>query len=237
MPECVDNTCTLYWIRLKDEHVDIFTQGYVGVTTKSLSKRMNQHRYTANKGNNANIISKAIRKYGDSLTIEPILIGSLDYCLDMERKLRPVAGIGYNSAEGGRLVGKVGTKFGEEYSEKLSNAIKKAYKDDPTYVERVNSVKRGRKLSESHRLKVKEAMNSITYLPWENSNARKDIWLLAAEVYEFLKENPKVTRRVLANRFKFEQKSTLDTLREKLNSGWNPIMDEKWLEFKAENTK
>jgi predicted GIY-YIG superfamily endonuclease len=74
--------CTLYWIKLP-EHTDIFSQGYVGITKQLLSKRFKEH-----KCGKSSIVSNAIAKYPEC-QIVPILVGSREYCLNIEFKLRP----------------------------------------------------------------------------------------------------------------------------------------------------
>jgi group I intron endonuclease len=98
---------SVYWIRCAD-HTDLMTQGYVGVS-KDASARFEQH---FKRGQNRHL-KFAIKKYGwDNLVKTQILISKEDYCLDIERKLRPADGIGWNIVSGG---GKpplaVGNKF------------------------------------------------------------------------------------------------------------------------------
>lgn len=87
---------TVYWIH-KQEHVDIKSEGYVGIT-KNLTKRISEHR-----GGNS-IIGKALRKYKDDLIIE-IVRGSIsvDEALCMEKDLRPKELIGWNICTGGGM--------------------------------------------------------------------------------------------------------------------------------------
>jgi hypothetical protein len=88
-------TC-VYWIRQKD-HTDIFSQGYVGVSSR-FSRRLWEHE---NKTQNAHF-QHAIKKYGwDSLIKEKVIIGDEDYCYEMEAKLRPTEKMGWNLVVGG----------------------------------------------------------------------------------------------------------------------------------------
>lgn len=77
---------TLYWLRLA-EHTDVFTQGYVGVA-KDLSKRLRAHKHR-------------FKSIWPSIIATPLVIGSKDYCFDLEKKLRPTRRIGWNRSAGG----------------------------------------------------------------------------------------------------------------------------------------
>lgn len=91
----------VYWIHHPD-HIDILTQGYIGFTSMTPSKRWNSHKSHANKKNPLNTpLHKAIRKYKTELIFKVLFIGGIDYCLDIEKKLRPDFKIGWNLAPGG----------------------------------------------------------------------------------------------------------------------------------------
>lgn len=81
------------------DHTDITRQGYVGVTRLGRErKRMSEHRYACRT-----------RRYGRDWTFEKmvtILVGDLDECLALERRLRPTDGIGWNRAVGGTPFGR-----------------------------------------------------------------------------------------------------------------------------------
>ena len=86
----------VYWIH-SPEHTDIFTQGYVGISS-NVKKRWYDHK---NKPSNVHL-KNAINKYGwDNLIKQIILIANDSYCLLMETKLRSVEKIGWNVVAGG----------------------------------------------------------------------------------------------------------------------------------------
>ncbi len=90
------NACSVYWLRLP-EHTDMFTEGYVGVSSKS-KLRWNQHLV---RKENAHL-KNAIQKYGwANIVKQVILISNRDYCLGIEKKLRPTSSVGWNIAAGG----------------------------------------------------------------------------------------------------------------------------------------
>jgi hypothetical protein len=75
----------------------MFSQGYIGVS-KNAERRWEEH---LKKSENRHF-RFAINKYGwENLVKEQILIAEEDYCLDIERKLRPAVDIGWNIAIGG----------------------------------------------------------------------------------------------------------------------------------------
>lgn len=93
-------TYCVYWIREKS-HTDLMSQGYIGVSSNA-EKRFISHK-EMNKGTN-NHLRHAIKKYGwDNLVKSVLLYAEKDYCLDIERKLRPADKIGWNLVVGGGL--------------------------------------------------------------------------------------------------------------------------------------
>ena len=90
------NASAVYWIRHKD-HTDMFTQGYVGVSVDH-RQRWNRHRREAQNKH----LWNAIKKYGwENLEKEIVLYAKEDYCLTIEKKLRPVNNVGWNITIGG----------------------------------------------------------------------------------------------------------------------------------------
>ena len=89
-------THSVYWIRCAD-HTDMTSQGYIGVSVNA-KRRFTEHK----KSNNNRHLMFAIQKYGwENLIKSEILIAEEDYCLDIERKLRPLNNIGWNLVVGG----------------------------------------------------------------------------------------------------------------------------------------
>lgn len=92
--------CVVYWVK-SEKHTDILTEGYVGITTVP-DQRFKQHL--------SNARTNSHHKYGNDFrehmlkgmcSFNIILRGDLEYCLDIERKLRPTTYIGWNQAIGG----------------------------------------------------------------------------------------------------------------------------------------
>lgn len=88
--------CSVYWLRLP-EHTDMFVEGYVGIS-EDAEARWKWHRKSKENPH----LKAAIKKYGfDNLVKQIVLVSNKEYCLDIERKLRPSRKIGWNIAIGG----------------------------------------------------------------------------------------------------------------------------------------
>jgi len=110
--------CCVYWIRLP-EHTDIFTQGYVGITC-NYDFRIYCHIKNSNNPKQHHNYRTDFREAlsGGSFIHSKIIIGTREYCLEVEGKLRPDWKIGWNIAKGGSggigkhgLTGKASTKI------------------------------------------------------------------------------------------------------------------------------
>jgi group I intron endonuclease len=98
----------VYWIHL-EEHNDIKLQGYVGITSASVSERFMRHKSRARNGAD-NHLANAIRAYGDTLVIDTIFNGDIQACAEMEFSLRQTARIGWNIVTGGYLISEEAVK-------------------------------------------------------------------------------------------------------------------------------
>ena len=88
----------VYWIR-EASHTDMMSQGYIGVSG-NVKQRFASHKGMEN-GTNAHL-RHAIEKHGwDNMVKSVLLMAGKDYCLDIERKLRPADKIGWNLVAGG----------------------------------------------------------------------------------------------------------------------------------------
>jgi hypothetical protein len=113
------------------------SEGYIGVTYKFKRRMWEHERLEGNRH-----IKFAIAKYGwDNLVKTQILISDKDYCLDIEKKLRPHDDIGWNCTSGGGIppsavgnkyaLGKPawnkGLKMSDETRAKVSKAAKEQW--------------------------------------------------------------------------------------------------------------
>lgn len=143
---------SVYWIRCQD-HTDMMSQGYIGVS-KDADARYTQHlKKTQNRH-----LRFAIDKYGwDNLVKTKIVVADKEYCLDLERKLRPTDGVGWNCVAGGghppirygsgfktgSIPWNKGKKHSLETRAKLSAAAKKQMQQ-PGMLERLANFKKGK---------------------------------------------------------------------------------------------
>ena len=111
---------SVYWIHLPD-HTDIFSQGYVGITSLKLRRRFERHLHNAkNKRDICPKLERAICKYGaDSIIFEEMVRGETSYCAEVEEHLRPAKNIGWNLWSGGNK-GILGFKQSEETKAKVN---------------------------------------------------------------------------------------------------------------------
>ncbi len=84
----------VYWIH-KPEEVDMFTQGYVGVSG-NFAKRLEAHK----AGNGNKNVYEAFQTQLN-IVIETVFEGSEEECYNYEKQLRPQSSLGWNISEGG----------------------------------------------------------------------------------------------------------------------------------------
>ena len=114
----MNNTVCVYWIRHQD-HTDIFSQGYVGISN-NFETRLRNHKCKPTNIHMKNVINK----HGwDTLIKEKVLIANQDYCVMIEKQLRPNDFIGWNQTSGGGIPPK--PKKGMGKGRKLSEEIKR----------------------------------------------------------------------------------------------------------------
>lgn len=77
----------------------MFSQGYIGISDR-VNRRFWEHK---EKTQNAHF-KHAINKYGwDNLVKKVVLLANKEYCLNIEKQLRPSEKIGWNCIAGGGL--------------------------------------------------------------------------------------------------------------------------------------
>src|SRR3989337_2148756 len=94
----------VYWIHLP-EHTDMFSEGYIGITSKTTKERFRTHLKEAKRKDRKKYrIHNALAKYKDVVIVETLVICDEDYAIDLESKLRPLPRIGWNTLAGGQNV-------------------------------------------------------------------------------------------------------------------------------------
>lgn len=188
----------VYWIHLP-EHTNILTEGYIGVTSRSANERFAEHLSHAKSGSKVTL-SNAIRKYGDKIVVKTLLIADDEYCLDIERKLRPHGPIGWNVVAGGGKPPKHG-KHSEEAKAKISASLK-ASQTWRNATRQASAARKGYLHSEAAKSKMKEKAQGR--LPWETSRADKVVWAAAGEVFQYWQDNQDVGYISLGKKFGYK---------------------------------
>lgn len=204
----------VYWIHL-EEHTDIFTQGYVGVSITDAKTRFKVHKHDA-KRMSSHTVHKAIRKYGTDIIVSTVVEGYIEYCYVVENKLRPNVSIGWNIAIGGSPATMLGRKHSEATKIKMS------------------VTRTGRKPSEEALENIRAASKlriHVTKSAWLNPKANINMWKSAKELYElFIKFDSCGQRRLAKASGKFSS-DNLETITKMFNSGWIPANDGIYLEW------
>jgi predicted GIY-YIG superfamily endonuclease len=147
---------SLYWIRHKD-HTNIFSEGYVGVSTNIEARFQRHSRYSDNQH-----LKAAIKKYGwENLVKQIVLIAEESYCYAREFDLRPKEQIGWNIALGGAKP-PVSKPRGTNYV----SPLKGVPRPTPWNVGRVKTDKERKNIAEARKQKVK--FQDIVYNSFED---------------------------------------------------------------------
>jgi hypothetical protein len=193
----------------------MFSQGYIGVAAKGAVHRFKEHQSKA-RGGSKLPIHNAIRKYGELLIIEEVILADVKYCYELENKLRPTPRIGYNCDAGGNC-NRLGSKLSEDTRQKLS-FIAKAQGRKPNQAALDNSAKTNSKK-----------------VAWLCQFSNKSVWKMADEVYKYFVENPTHGYSKAATALGVT-KDQLSTMFKKIKAGWNPNEDTEWLIFSGKLT-
>ena len=235
----------IYWIRLQ-EHTDMFSQGYIGVTGQGVGERYRQHlknALTNDRKRSSPILSNAIRKYGDNnLLVTAVAIGNIDYIYDLEQKLRPTDKIGWNVVSGGYKSPshseEVRRKIGESNRGKVRSAETRA---------RLSAAHLGKRLTKETKQKMSVARKGIPLgkskvLPWKHNrmsqNAR-EFWKSADKLYSIWLLNDKPKSSTLATLYGVDISTmgtpkTFRTLYKLFKEfDWNPLDDVDWIEWRT----
>lgn len=163
----------VYWIHLP-EHTDMFSEGYIGFTSKEVSVRYKEHLKHSKRKVGKNIVHKAISKYESSIVVDTLVEGSDEYCLYLEEKFRPTEFVGWNMAVGGAapMLGRKRTQESKNNQSKSQLAANFKHTEETKLLigkskigkprsqdlkDKVSLANKGRKLSSAH----KEAISSF----------------------------------------------------------------------------
>lgn len=218
---------TIYWIRAP-HHSDMFSEGYIGFSSRTTEARIKAHKANSKRRDKKHLpLYRAFEKYGDGLLVSTLVVGSEDYCLDIEHKLRPLPEIGWNIKAGGDR-GYLGARRSEETRLKHSKSVKGISKP-PGFGAKISDALKGIKKSEGH-VDAMRLSKQGRCSAWENGNADKRIWADADKLFDYVASNPTHGAKRLANSFGVEVNAVIRVLK-KLKLGWNPLQDPLWIEF------
>lgn len=238
----------VYWIHLP-EHTDLFSQGYIGVTSKTAAFRFNQHKQDARRKEYATWhFTKALKKYGDRLVCDTVLVGEEEYCYGVEFKLRPENNIGWNTAAGGQRPVRNPGSYGDEWKTKLrdANLGKKHSEETLLKIAEISKNHWGdESYKEKHRLiscnvSVSIPLSEITVGFWRYGKSQSIISRKADEVFEIFTKNPKLFAREIVRELGVDETgANIQAVRKilrKFRGGWSPLEDGLWVsDFKGEN--
>ena len=199
-------SCNVYWVHLP-EHTDISTEGYIGITIKTVAKRFAQHKVGAKRGD-AYTFSNAIVKHGKSLVCTTLLQGSVDYCRYIENKLRPAPNVGWNINIGGDVPPMSGRTHTLESRARMSASNNR-------------ELSRQRAVTNNNgRFQGKD---------WESGKYTRRQWHNAKAIYETIAQFPKAGHRKIHTLSLLSKEiGDIKQVFDKIKTGWNPYLDSKY---------
>ena len=223
----------LYWIT-DDETEDPASYGYIGITSKTVDKRLYRHRYDferyvkTGKSSCVKLYNK-VRHLGgwSKVTCKTLCESTVEHCLFLEQRLRSSENIGWNIKIGGPIPGMLDKKSSEKTKEKLRQVRSKW------------------ELSEESRLKMSLDRMGVNNpmsgtLPWLNPSSNElsiFTWKHSDVIYDKWLESNKCGVRVLFKNFADLNYWTIDSMIRKFKLGWIPRSDANWLILKEQNDK
>lgn len=225
----------VYWIHLP-EHTDMFTEGYIGITSKTAKERFKTHLKDSKRNDRPrSVINNAVFKYKDVLIVETLLICTPEYASEVEAKLRPSPRIGWNLAPGGGDVTslvllKRSKTHSEESIRKMSEIHTKLWSDHR--VERLAGIARRRVPME---VPLDEDGNQIKFWitkKFTRPTSNKQYWAKAQELRDIYDDNPNISSTELLKHLNLplSKKQWFQILIRYFDGGWIPNKDPLWLE-------
>lgn len=227
----------VYWIKAP-HHTDMFSEGYIGYTSKDIETRFKKHIGDATTGQKRNYrLHHAIRKYKESLSISVVLEGSEEYCLMIEEKLRPVKNTGWNHNVGGfkppSPKGRLHSK--ESVEKRLASRRRTLASETPEEREIRCEKYRGRKFSNESKEKMSQTAKAR--LPWKSSKANLNLWADSEWLYAIYSSFKTCGICKLSTACKKYTKVNLECIVERFQNNWNPSEDEAYLSWLSEYNK
>lgn len=206
----------------------MFTQGYIGVTSRTAEERFRGHlTYAKSERGKSCVISNVLNKYGrEGVVVETLVICDTDYAYDLEYKLRPETRIGWNLAAGGYVSGNYGGyKLSDATRERMSKA-KKGIKHSPEAIAKMSAAQKG--IPRGPLCKDIVRKRELTRF-YNNFYKYPDTWgkadLYYPDFLEGLSPHYACKKHGLKN-------NQLGSLFGYFRKGWNPCEDSRWIEMK-----
>lgn len=204
----------VYWIHL-EEHTDVTTQGYVGITTmKDPNMRFLKHKSDARNPACSFVVHRAMNKYGDKIKFTILLECSKEDAIQTELNLRPEAHIGWNILRGGDKP-REGWKWTDEQKKQLSESKKCC---PPPIRKQESTDKHKETFKNRHPLDL----HTINLTYWSHCIILYNLFLQGDS--DFV-----ATRRLGLTR------GGVQAMWKRFRGGWNPKIDERMLEFIKDN--
>jgi hypothetical protein len=241
----------LYWIKLP-EHTDPRTQGYVGVSVRGCHKRMLEHYRATAKGSDL-IVHRAMRKHTDNIEVVDLLKASPEFCLMVERELRPIYRTEgtWNINAGGelaqlgckqtpeRIERRVAKLRGKVRSDEQREAMSKAFKGIKRSVDtrlKMSISRIGRIVSDPTKAKIRAShlVKNSKIPAWGHPASKDETWVSAIKAFEYMGSFPTHKAAKIARHLGLKRNS-ITAMYNKLCAGWNPSEDSEyinWLEEK-----
>jgi len=229
----------VYWIHLP-EHTDMFSEGYIGFTSRGVAERYKEHVTSAKGSYRATSCVKlyrAINKYGaENLVVDTLCLCDKEYGLALEHKLRPLPQVGWNIALGGSAptLGKKlspeakskisatmsGRKFSDEHRSNMSKAAKGKVVSEET-CRNISKAKTGLP-GHKHTDECKARLSKSKRL-YNHPQCVKDAWVIAHQIYD-VHTIVGLGCGNLANLFGSTASNMLHMIKS-FKAGWNPYTD------------
>lgn len=232
----------VYWIHLP-EHTDMFSEGYIGVTRHDVKHRFTQHVQEANRREYAKWhFTRAIKKYGQSLVAETLVVAEEEYCYELELKLRPQNFIGWNMAAGGQRPIRNPDSYGDVWKQKLrEHNLGKEHGQET--LNKLSVLSKSWWANEDYQAKMLVATqaNKVSEVVengfWKRSTKKNRVLPIADVLYKAYYEYPNLFMPQILEILNLDE-SYLQPFRRiarKFRGGWNPHEDPLWLDqFKKE---
>lgn len=221
--------CYVYWIK-RSSDFDIFSQGYVGITT---NPKLRWKHHISTKKNHK--LYNAMAKY-DDYEMQLLLCSTVEYCSNIEKILRPTKNIGLNHSSGGipTIDERLNYKYSDDIRTKISMGLKKAYEENQDFRNRQKLSRKGKSFSKESILKMKESSAKTNRAMWRNPRSDLDMWLKACEYYELYNSNNNLSLKSFSELLSIDV-NKVKTLYKHFKQGWNPNSDTEYLHFKEIN--